>query len=63
MRPSTKAKLGALKARLRRIELDTEPAMSEGARELELLKLGVVDEAPLERLDPLQEPSHPEARR
>jgi hypothetical protein len=59
MKPSTKAKLHALRARM----VDDEPAMSEGARELELAKLGVVDEAPLERDDPLEEPSHPEARR
>jgi hypothetical protein len=59
MRPATKAKLRALRERL----TDNEPTMSEGTRELELLKLGVVDEAPLERLDPPQEPSHPEARR
>jgi hypothetical protein len=34
--------------------------MSEGERELELAKAGVVDEAPLERLDRLEERSHPE---
>jgi hypothetical protein len=56
MKPSTKAKLHALRARM----VEDEPAMSEGERELELAKAGVVDEAPLERLDRLEERSHPE---
>jgi hypothetical protein len=62
MRPAHKAKLRRLQAEFRQMR-EGEPAMTEGARELELLKLGVVDEAPLERLDPLEEVSHPEARR
>jgi hypothetical protein len=56
MRPSTKAKLHALRTRM----VGGEPAMSEGERELELAKAGVVDEAPLERLDRLEEVAHPE---
>jgi len=59
MKPSTKAKLHALRARM----VEDEPAQSEGERELELAKNGVLDDAPLERDDPLEERSHPEARR
>jgi hypothetical protein len=54
MRSSTKAKLRALRARM----LEEEPAQSEGERELELAKNGVLDDAPLERDDPPEERSH-----